>query len=244
MYESLATCPDNLLLFMHHVPYTYRLHSGPTVIQYIYDSHYAGADGAANLVAEWKTLDGHVDSERYERVLALQQYQAGHAIVWRDAVNNWFHAMSGIADDKGRVGHDPNRIEAESMQLDGYAPVDVTPWETASGGKAVACRQKACSAAVTLERPAGRYDIAAQYFDYLHGVSTYTLSLNGKTIGEWKADNTLPGDAMNGDTSTRFTLPSIELHPGDTLKVEGQPDDGEPAPLDYIEVTPVAAGNE
>ena len=27
MYESLATCPDDLLLFFHHVPYTYKLHS-------------------------------------------------------------------------------------------------------------------------------------------------------------------------------------------------------------------------
>ena len=28
MYTSLKTCPDNLLLFMHHEPYTYRLHDG------------------------------------------------------------------------------------------------------------------------------------------------------------------------------------------------------------------------
>jgi alpha-glucuronidase len=243
VYESLATCPDDLLLFMHHVPYTHRLHSGPTVIQYIYDSHYAGAEGAANLLTEWKTLEGHIDNERYERVLKLQQYQAGHAIVWRDAVNDWFRAMSGIPDDKGRVGHDPNRIEAESMQLDGYVPVEVAPWETASGGKAIACtRQNSCSATVILNRPAGRYDIAVQYFDYLHGVSTYTLSLNNKAIAEWKADNTLPSDAMNGDTSTRYTLSDVELHPGDTLKIDGQPDDGEPAPLDYIEVTPTSPG--
>ena len=47
MYESLETCPDALLLFMHHVPYTHVLHSGKTVIQHIYDSHYAGAAGAA-----------------------------------------------------------------------------------------------------------------------------------------------------------------------------------------------------
>ena len=39
--------PDDLLLFFHHVPYTYRLHSGKTVIQYIYDSHYEGAQQAA-----------------------------------------------------------------------------------------------------------------------------------------------------------------------------------------------------
>lgn len=245
VYESLATCPDDLLLFMHHVPYTHRLHGGPTVIQCIYDSHYAGAEGAADMVTEWKTLKGHIDDERYERVLKLQEYQAGHAIVWRDAVNDWFHAMSGIDDEKGRVGHDPNRIEAESMQLSGYVPVDVTPWETASGGKAIACEQQnACTAATTLERPAGKYRVAVQYFDYQHGGSTYTLSVNDRAIAEWRADNTLPGDAMNGDTSTRYTVADVDLRPGDTLKITGQPDDGEPAPIDYIEVTPASNGNE
>ncbi len=241
VYESLASCPDDLLLFMHHVAYTRRLHSGPTVIQYIYDLHYEGAEGAANFVAEWETLRGRVDDERYERVLRLQEYQAGHAIVWRDAVNGWFHAMSGIDDDKGRVGHDPNRVEAESMRLSGYVSVDVTPWETASGGKAIACtKQDVCSATVVLQRPAGRYDIAVQFFDYLHGVSTYDLSLNDKFVAEWKADNTLPSDAMNGDTSTRYTLSNVELHPGDILKIEGRPDGGEPATLDYVEITPVS----
>jgi alpha-glucuronidase len=245
VYESPATCPDNLLLFMHHVAYTHRLHSGPTVIQYIYDSHYAGAEGAARLVTEWKTLAGRIDGERYERVLKLQQYQAGHAIVWRDAVNDWFRAMSGISDEKGRVGHDPNRIEAESMKLDGYAVVNVAPWEAASGSKAVACSHRdACTASTILNRPSGTYNIAVQYFDYLHGVSTYTLFLNNKTIATWKADNTLPSDGMNGDTSTRYTRSSVELHPGDALKIEGRPDGGEPAPLDYIEVTPVHPGNE
>ena len=47
VYESLGTCPDDLLLFLHHVPYTYVLHSGKTVIQYLYDSHYEGAEAAA-----------------------------------------------------------------------------------------------------------------------------------------------------------------------------------------------------
>ena len=35
MFETLATCPDDLLLFLHHVPYTYKLHGGKTVIQYL-----------------------------------------------------------------------------------------------------------------------------------------------------------------------------------------------------------------
>jgi len=50
IYESVKTTPDNLLLFFHHVPYTYRLHSGKTVIQSIYDSHYEGAERAREFV--------------------------------------------------------------------------------------------------------------------------------------------------------------------------------------------------
>jgi alpha-glucuronidase len=239
MYESLATCPDELLLFMHHVPYTYKLHSGKTVIQHVYDAHYDGAAAAAKYVSDWQSLSGLVDKDRYDKVLALLEYQAGHADVWRDSINQWFFKMSGIADAKNRMGHDPNRIEAENMQLDGYKSAEAAPWKTASGGKGIVCQgQNSCSAATTFKRTAGTYDIAVQYFDYRHGVSTYGLYLNGKPLKEWRADNSLPADVMNGDTSTRITVRGIALKPGDTLKIEGRPDDGEPAPLDYLEIIP------
>jgi alpha-glucuronidase len=38
MYEKPETCPEELLLFFHHVPYKYRLKSGTTLIQHIYDT--------------------------------------------------------------------------------------------------------------------------------------------------------------------------------------------------------------
>src|SRR5262249_40101601 len=55
-YESLATTPDELLLFFHHVPYAHVLHSGKSVIQHIYDSHYEGAEHAQQFVQQWKIL--------------------------------------------------------------------------------------------------------------------------------------------------------------------------------------------
>jgi len=241
MYESLASCPDEQLLFMHHVPYSYKLHSGKTVIQHIYDAHYDGAVSASQFVSEWQGLKGLIDNERYEKILALQQYQAVHAIVWRDAVNQWFYKMSGIADVKGRVGHDPDRIEAENMQLEGYTPAGATPWEAASGGNGIVCKgQSACTASTTFNRSAGTYDVAVQYFDFRHGISTYSLYLNGKLLKEWRADNSLPTDQMNGDTSTRITVPGVALKAGDILKVEGHPNNDEPAPLDYLEISPSA----
>ena len=105
LYEPLAACPDNLLLFFHHVPYTYVLHSGKTVIQHIYDSHYEGAVQANDFIAEWRTLERHVDAERYRDILARFEFQAAEAIKWRDAICNWIYQLSGIADKNGRVGH-------------------------------------------------------------------------------------------------------------------------------------------
>ncbi len=41
---------------------------------------------------------------------------------------------------------------------------------------------------------------------------------------------------MNGHTSTRHTSAAVELKAGDVIKIEGHPEGGEPAPLDYVEI--------
>ena len=239
LYESLENCPDNLLLFMHHVPYTHMLHSGKTVIQYFYDSHYAGAEQATKLLDQWKSLHGLIDDARYNEVLRRQTYQAGHAMVWRDAVVNWFYKTSGIADVHGRIGNNRNRIEAEAMQLSEYLPVDVNPWETASGGKAITCSGKAaCSAVYKFTREPGKYGIAVQYFDQNSGVSHFELYVNKRLLDSWNAEDLLPSEKMNGHTSTRHTTSGVVLHAGDEVMVMGHPDGGEAAPIDYVELIP------
>ena len=239
IYESLATTPDNLVLFFHHVSYTYKLHSGKTVIQYIYDSHYEGAAEAAEFVDQWKSLQGHVDAQRFNDVLARLQYQAGHAIVWRDSICNYFLKKSGIADAQSRAGHFPNRIEAESTQLQGYEPVDVTPWENASGGKAIACKQaQGCAASYKFTGTEGNYALVVLYFDQKNGASKFRVFVNNKVIAHWTADDQLPATKIGADAATRRTIPNLHLRPGDQIRIEGIPDADEPAGLDYIEIIP------
>ncbi|WEG11880.1 alpha-glucuronidase family glycosyl hydrolase [Pullulanibacillus sp. KACC 23026] len=103
MYESLETCPDELLLFFHHVPYTHRLKSGKTVIQHIYDTHFEGVEQAEELKVMWRSLKGKVDDERYEAVLDRLSKQAEHSKEWRDIINTYFYRKSGITDEKGRL---------------------------------------------------------------------------------------------------------------------------------------------
>ena len=239
-YESLATCPDDLLLFMHHVPYTYRLHSGETVIQHLYDTHYWGAQAAAAQVPAWEQLHGKVPDATYAEVLRRLKFQAGAAVVWRDAITEWFAKESGVPDARGRVGHYAGRVEAESMRMNGYKVVEVTPWETASGGKAVICELPECSVETTWDKQDGWYDVTVQYFDLLHGHSRFALSVAGNEVEHWVADDTLPGGTLNGSTSTRRVLNRVAIHRGDRIRVTGWPDGPEPAPLDYLEIVPSA----
>ncbi len=238
MFESLETCPDDLLLFMHHVPYTHKLHSGKTVIQYLYDSHYEGAEAAEGYVRDWKLLEGRVDEQRYKEILAQLVYQAGAAELWRDAVAGWFFKTSGIPDEKGRVGNYPGRIEAESMKLEGYTPRKVIHFETASGETAVRCPAERCAASFQHQGLDGWRTLKVRYFDYGQGVARFRLLVNGQLIDEWLADDTLPSRRMepDGTSSTRRMVYGVALRKGDEVRIEGYPDRPEDAALDYVEV--------
>lgn len=236
IYETPMNTPDDLLLFMHHVPYTYKLHSGKTVIQSLYDSHYEGAEAVARDVSDWKDLKGHIDEQRYREVLAQLEYQAGQAQVWRDAVTQWFQKESSIADDKGRVGHYPGRVEAEALTLSGYTIADVTPWEAASGSKAIACKINQCSATYEYSGPEGLRTIRVQYFDQNNGTAKYRVTLGNQLIDEWTAADHIPTTKLDGSSSTRRTIPNVFLQPGDKIQITGIPDGQESAALDYIEI--------
>jgi alpha-glucuronidase len=238
VYESLATCPDDLLVFLHHVPYTYKLHSGKTVIQYIYDSHYEGAEAAAAWVAQWRFLRGLVDERRYREVLAQLEYQAGHAVVWRDSVVSWFARESKIPDAKGRTGNYPGRVEAESMKLEGYVPTAAMPPETASGFQAVSCPVAQCAASFQFSGSPGWYWLRVQYFDLSSGVSHFRLLVGAQTVDEWDANDSLPSRKLDGAASSRRTGGAVALRPGDQIRIEGKPGGNERAAIDYIEITP------
>ena len=241
VYESLGSCPDDLLLFLHHVPYGYKLHSGQTVVQFLYDSHYQGAAAVAAYVRRWQTLQGLVDESRYGEILAQLQYQAGQATVWRDAVTTWFRKASQIADAQGRVGNYPGRFEAESLTLEGYTARSIAPApeEDASGGRIVTCPAGAtCSATMQYTGEAGWYTLGVEYFDLPSGVSRYRVFVGEQLIDEWSADLRLPSRRIDAGASTRRVIAGVALRPGDRIRIEGRPGGGEPAPLDYIEIQP------
>ncbi len=102
VFGSPETCPDELLLFFHRVPYTHRLHSGKTVIQHIYDTHFEGYEQAKRFAEAWKTLEGHIDEQTFANGSERFAEQLRSAAEWRDVINSFFHRLSGIDDEQNR----------------------------------------------------------------------------------------------------------------------------------------------
>lgn len=102
MYDSPESCPDELLLFFHHMPYDHRLHSGKTVIQHIYDTHFDGVELVDEMVKQLESLEGKLPDKAYRRMLDRFYHQKEHSREWRDQINTYFYRKSGIADEKGR----------------------------------------------------------------------------------------------------------------------------------------------
>jgi alpha-glucuronidase len=102
MYENIDTCPEELLLFFHHVPYRYKLKSGKTLIQHIYDTHFEGVEKVEGFCEAWKSLKSKIDKEIFDEVMIRFDIQSKDSEEWRDVVNTYFFRRTGIADEKGR----------------------------------------------------------------------------------------------------------------------------------------------
>ena len=146
-YESLETCPDELLLFFHRVPWGHRLRSGKTVVQHIYDTRFDGRDAAVRLRQSWRSLGRRIDSSRYADTLDRLDAQVAHATVWRDTLAAYFFEKNRILDE--RRSWLQVRFDAPTVVFSGTRTPNRIPVVVGNAAPAVA------TATVALTVPAG-----------------------------------------------------------------------------------------
>lgn len=101
-YERLETCPQELLLFFHHVPYDFILKDGRTLVQYIYDTHFEGVEKVEEWAKEWMDLEGKISSQVFDKINLEFDVQIRDAKEWRDVINTYFYRRTGVMDIKQR----------------------------------------------------------------------------------------------------------------------------------------------
>ena len=95
MYNDVTTCPENLILWFHHLPWDYKMKSGHTLWDELCLTFQSGMDDTKSFVTTWNSVEQYVDAMRFADVKAKLERQAKDAIWWRDATIQYFQQFSG-----------------------------------------------------------------------------------------------------------------------------------------------------
>jgi alpha-glucuronidase len=93
-FADLATCPDELLLWFHHVPWDHKLRSGKTLWDELGLRYQRGVDWTRAARKRWDTLSGVIDPERHAAVAEKLAIQEQDAIRWHNACLLYFQTFS------------------------------------------------------------------------------------------------------------------------------------------------------
>ena len=94
-YERLETCPEQLLLWFHHVPWDYRMQSGNTLWQELCCKYRLGVSMVEVYRDFWRSSTRpYVDAERWQQVDGLLQVQQNDAREWRETCLDYFQTFS------------------------------------------------------------------------------------------------------------------------------------------------------
>lgn len=95
VFDNLETCPEQDLLWFHHVPWDYKLKNGQTLWNGLALKYQEGVNQVQEMQNTWNKTEKYVDSERFKEVQMLLEIQYKEAKWWRDACLLYFQQYSG-----------------------------------------------------------------------------------------------------------------------------------------------------
>jgi len=115
LWGHLETCPENLLLWFHHVPWDHRMKSGRSLWDELALHYQQGVDEVRGMEKAWAGLQGKIDAERFLEVQQRLARQELDARDWRDACLLYFQQFSQRPLPPG--------VEAPAKKLEEYQAV-------------------------------------------------------------------------------------------------------------------------
>jgi alpha-glucuronidase len=89
-----ATCPEELLLWFHHLPWDYKVKSGRTLWDELCYSYDKGVQQVRGFQKVWDKVQPYVDAERFMHVQQKLRSQSTNAVYWKDACLLYFQQFS------------------------------------------------------------------------------------------------------------------------------------------------------
>ena len=93
IYNDPHTCPENLLLWFHHVSWNFKMKSGRTLWQEMCYSYDKGVQQVRGFQKLWDRMETFVDSTRFKSVQRKLRLQEINAILWKDGMLQYFQTF-------------------------------------------------------------------------------------------------------------------------------------------------------
>jgi alpha-glucuronidase len=118
-FNDPKTCPENLLLWFHHLPWNYRLSSGNTLWDELCVKYTAGVNEVRDFQKKWDSLENLADPQRFSEVQYKLKIQCREAIWWRDACLLYFQTFSRLRfpPDMERPVNDLNDLKKIKVNM-------------------------------------------------------------------------------------------------------------------------------
>lgn len=95
-YGDLKTCPEEYLLWFHHLPWDYKMKNGKILWDNLGIKYQEGVNEVKNMITIWESAKPNVDTERHQEVAQLLNIQLKEAIWWKDACMSYFQTFSNL----------------------------------------------------------------------------------------------------------------------------------------------------
>lgn len=118
-FDSPESCPENLILWFHHLPWDHPMKSGRTLWDELCFEYTRGVNEARNFQKIWDSIEGKIDEDRFKHVQYKLKVQAREALWWRDACLLYFQTYSQrpIPLELERPVHDLNEVKDVKFDL-------------------------------------------------------------------------------------------------------------------------------
>lgn len=121
-YASASTCPDELLLWFHHLPWDYRMKSGATLWDELCRHYEQGCNKVSDMQKAWYAAAPYLDSSLYKDVERRLATQARDAQWWKDGCLLYFGEFSGmpLPDDVTAPVHTLESLRGIDLGITNY----------------------------------------------------------------------------------------------------------------------------
>lgn len=122
VFNSIYSCPDEFLLWFHHVPWKYEMKSGRTMWDELCLHYQRGVDAVRGFRDTWKDMSPYVDAERHAAVAHRFDIQASDAVWWKDACLEYFRTFSHMKYPAGveKPRFSLKKLKKVKLPIDNY----------------------------------------------------------------------------------------------------------------------------